>query len=314
MCYIAVLFGFHSSSFIIKKMLLTIIGLGLIGGSMALDLRKRGFAHTLIGVDTNPEHCLKALQLNIVDLILPLQAAVAQADVVILAVPVQFTQQLLPLVLDYIPPHAVVTDVGSTKQAIIQAVVNHPKRGNYVASHPMAGTEYSGPEAAIYDLFDDKVSILCNIEQSNPTAVDCVKALYNCLNMPIVYMNAAEHDMHVAYVSHISHISSFVLATTVLEKEQQVDTIFDLASGGFASTVRLAKSSPQMWAPIFTQNAEHITQVLDTYIQHLQNWRTHIANKDYAALEQIMTNANQIKRILDTPPAQRIKSCGDVAM
>lgn len=289
-------------------MILTIIGLGLIGGSMALDLRKRGFVHTVIGVDNNAEHCLKALQLNIVDIVLPLRAAVAQADLVILAVPVQVTEQLLPLVLDNIKPNAVLTDVGSTKESMIMAVLNHPKRHAYVAAHPMAGTEYSGPEAAVYDLFDNKVAILCNLEQSGAAAVSCIKAMYQCLNMPIVYMNATEHDMHVAYVSHISHISSFVLAATVLEKEQQVGTIFDLASGGFASTVRLAKSSPQMWAPIFTQNANHITQVLDTYIQHLQNWRTHIANKDYNALEEIMTNANKIKRVLDTPPAERIKS------
>ena len=220
-------------------MTITIIGLGLIGGSMALDLKARGFANKVIGVDNSPTHAAQALELGIVDEILPLPEAVRQADLVVLAVPVNAIISLVSTVLDNIDEHTVVTDMGSTKHDIVKAVAQHPYRDRFVPAHPMAGTEFSGPQAAIYGLFDEKVAIVCNREQSHTDAVKLVEKVFAILKMPLIYMDAREHDMHAAYVSHISHISSFVLAMTVLEKEKSVSTIFNLASGGFTSTVRL---------------------------------------------------------------------------
>ncbi|MBL7787034.1 MAG: prephenate dehydrogenase [Chitinophagales bacterium] len=280
-------------------MIIAVIGLGLIGGSMALDLRQRGFAQTIVGVDNNPIHTLKALELGIVDVVLPLNRAVAHADLVIVAIPVQQIIAILPDILSLIPPHAIVLDLGSAKEAIVESIREHPLRKRFVAAHPMAGTEYSGPEAALSGLFDQKVAIICNEHESAPDAVQIVEQLFATLNMPLRRMEANEHDMHVAYISHISHISSFVLATAVLEKEKSVNTIFDLASGGFASTVRLAKSSPQMWRPIFEQNSHYVLEVLDTYLSHLQHWRQLIADQQFDTIEKMMTRANEIKRVLD---------------
>lgn len=288
-------------------MTISIIGLGLIGGSLALDLKTRGFAEHIIGVDNNVQHAHIALQKGIVDEIAPLQAAVSQADMVILAIPVNVAIRLLPEVMNHIQAHTVVTDMGSTKGAIVAAIAQHPNRPQFVAAHPMAGTEYSGPNAAVYNLFDHKVAIICNREQSHPEAIEQVETLFNTLQMRVIYMDAEAHDMHAAYVSHISHISSFVLATTVLEKEKSVSTIFNLASGGFESTVRLAKSSPQMWSQIFEQNSHHVLEVMDTYIKNLQNWKQLIETKQFTQLETTMKDANTIRKILDTPPVERME-------
>lgn len=288
-------------------MIVSIIGLGLIGGSLALDLKKNGFADTIIGVDSNPNHVQIALKLNLIDAVLPLQKAVQMANLVIIATPVKATLNILPQILAYVLPHTVITDMGSTKILITQTIENKLNRKQFVASHPMAGTEHSGPNAALHQLFANKVAIICNAQDSHPHAVELIQKMYKALNMHVLYMSATEHDMHVAYISHISHISSFVLATTVLEKEKIDDTIFNLASGGFDSTVRLAKSSPQMWAPIFEQNSKNILEVMDTYIEQLQQWRQLIANQNFKELENRMTEANTIRRILDTPPIERLK-------
>ncbi|MBI3501221.1 MAG: prephenate dehydrogenase [Bacteroidetes bacterium] len=278
-------------------MKITVIGLGLIGGSMALDLKTRGFCTHVIGVDNNAEHCKQALKLGIAGEIKSLNESL-QSDVVILSIPVTETANLLPHILNHIGENTVVMDVGSTKQEICKAIKKHPKRGQFVATHPIAGTEYSGPTAAIKNLFDNKVCILC-ADDSALWVVERVSELYETLNMKLLFMKPEEHDMHVAYVSHISHISSFALATTVLEMEKNASTIFNLAGSGFASTVRLAKSSPDMWAPIFEQNSKYVSKALGTYIKHLEKFKNHIDKKNTKATHEIMEKANVIRKVLD---------------
>jgi prephenate dehydrogenase len=280
---------------------IAIIGLGLIGGSLALDLRANGFASLLTGVDQNPEHLRVAQNSGIVDRVAGLAESCADADLVILAVPVQALPELLPKTLDLIRPDAVVTDMGSTKELIMKSVESHPKRGRYVPAHPMAGTEYSGPQAAIPNLFNRKAAIICDPDQSDSDALETVIRLFKSLFMRILYMGAAEHDMHAAYVSHISHISSFVLAMTVLEKEKSERNIFELASGGFASTVRLAKSSPEIWSGIYEQNSKHISEVLESYIRKMEVFKEAIDKGDTQATFRMMEAANEIRQILHKP-------------
>ncbi len=279
-------------------MIVTIVGLGLIGGSMAIDLKRCAFASTIYGVDSNKEHCQKAIELELVDAIKPMDEAIWAADLAILAIPVDAILKTLPEALNHISKNSVITDVGSTKYEIIQSIKDHPKRSRYVAAHPMAGTEYSGPEAAIKNLFQEKVCIICDKEKSDEDAIESVEKMFRALYMEPLYMNAKDHDTHAAYVSHISHISSFILASTVLDKEKSSKTIFDMASGGFASTVRLAKSSPKMWAPIFKQNNENIVEVLETYIKKMEDFKDFIKNDDKEGLLKMMEKANEIKRII----------------
>lgn len=276
-----------------------IIGTGLIGGSLALSLR--GFQTTIIGYDANPEHMQQALDLGLTDQVMPLDQALPVADLVILAIPVNQARELLPSVLDQISPEAVVTDMGSTKQGICRKVRQHSRRAQYVAAHPIAGTEHSGPRAAQSGLFKNKVAIICERELSSEKAVQLVERLFFLLEMKIIYMQADEHDRHIAYVSHLSHISSFTLGLTVLEIEKNESTIFDMAGSGFASTVRLAKSSPDMWNPIFMQNREHLLVALDAYIGQLSRFRALIEARDYDTLYKLMKEANLIRRVLDGP-------------
>ncbi len=280
-------------------MVVTFVGLGLIGGSVAISLRKRGFATRLIGADANEAHTAQALELGLVDEILPLDRAVALADMVVLAIPVNAARELLPHALDLLKKDAVLVDMGSTKSGICAVARKHPKRGQYVASHPMAGTEYSGPTAAIDNLFDGKKAIVCEHTLSADLALNRVLAMYRALNMDVLfYTNPDDHDRHVAYVSHISHVSSFMLGLTVLEVEKSESHILDLAGTGFASTVRLAKSSPETWTPIFIQNADSISHALDRYIENLQLFKNKIDEKDIDGLNKLMTEANEIGKII----------------
>lgn len=291
-------------------MKICVIGLGLIGGSMAIDLKKRGFCKHVAGVDTNAGHAIKALDLGIVDEIVSLENGVKESDLVILAVPADATLKLLPDVMNLVNEQ-IVTDVCSTKESICESIKNHPKRMNFVAGHPMAGTEFSGPEAAFSGLFDGKATIICEDEKSSDKAKVAIQNLYETLNMRIIKMDSKNHDVHAAYVSHISHISSFALALTVLEQEANEKNIFDLASGGFDSTVRLAKSSAAMWAPILADNSENVTQVLQTYIDRLNDFKTAIEKKDLEAITQNIEEANKIKKVLaeknDSPIKEIIK-------
>lgn len=277
---------------------LCIIGIGLLGGSLALGLREKITDLTVTGVDTNPAHARKALELRIVDHVLPLEAAVAAADLVVVATPVSTIVNLLPQVLDLLKPGAVAIDLGSTKELICAAVAQHPRRPQYVAVHPIAGTENNGPEAAFAALLHEKTMIICEQEKSRPAAVAAVEDWCRRLNMRLSYMDAASHDLHLAYVSHLSHISSFALGITVLEKEKNEQNIFDMAGSGFSSTVRLAKSSPEMWAPIFTQNRKNVSEALASYIEHLQYFKQVIDRQDENQSYALMREANEIRRIL----------------
>lgn len=278
-------------------MRLSIIGLGLIGGSMAIDLRKRGFANHIIGVDNNKIHAKTALNIGLVDEISELDEAITNSDIILLAIPAESTIKLLPKILDQVNQQ-IVTDVCSVKATICERVKYHPKRDQFVASHPMAGTENSGPWAAQSGLFDGKAVIFCDAEESDEKALKIVRKMYDFLNMHALFMNSYNHDVHVAYVSHISHISSFALALTVLDKEKNEKNIFDLASGGFDSTVRLAKSSADMWTSIFESNSENVVSVLDTYIQHLTEFKTAILSNNSTDISRLIHKANKIKKIL----------------
>lgn len=278
-------------------MRISIIGLGLIGGSMAIDLRKKGFATHITGVEANKLHAQTALDLGLVDEIAPLDDAIKNVDLIILAIPANATIQLLPQILDQIE-NQIVTDVCSVKGNICKRVKNHAKRMNFVAAHPMAGTEYSGPLAAVQGLFDGKSVILGDVEDSSREALNIVEEMYHHLNMPSIYMNSNSHDIHAAYVSHISHVSSFALALTVLSKEKNEKNIFNLASGGFDSTVRLAKSSAEMWTPIFEDNSENILTVLDDYIDQLNHFKKVIKEKDNEQMSKMINEANKIKKVL----------------
>ena len=288
-------------------MKLAVVGLGLIGGSMALDLKARNFVSEVLGVDQNEVHTKEALKLGLVDRITTLEEACKEADLIILATPVNVLSSLLPKVLDLIQPYGTVTDVGSTKAKITESIKNHPKRKQFVPSHPMAGTEFSGPQAAHLGLFKDKATIICDSNDSGAEHLQKVIEMYQQLEMRVLYMNSKEHDLHAAYVSHLSHISSFVLANTVLDKEKNVNAIFDLASAGFESTVRLAKSSPDMWAPIFEQNHDHIVEALGAYIDHLKIFQQTLAAKDYTSTKELMTQSNEIKRVLEKIQNKNIK-------
>jgi prephenate dehydrogenase len=281
-------------------MVVAVVGIGLIGGSLMVDLRKRGFADRIIGVDTNMHHQNIALLCGLVDENETLENAVAKSDFIILSTPVNTNCLMLPGILDMIEGSSkVVIDMGSTKASIAKASENHHGRGRYVAVHPMAGTEYSGPLAAIGKLFDYKTAIICDSELSDPDALHKVEKMLDLLNMHKVYMNSSDHDVHVAYISHISHITSFSLALSVLEKEHEEQNILTLAGGGFESTVRLAKSNGDTWAPIFIENSKYILEVMDTYIEKMNSFRKMISEKDVNGLKALMEEANKIRKILN---------------
>ena len=279
-------------------MKVTVIGLGLIGGSFALALRAKGIATDIVGVESSPLHAAKALELGIVDRILPLAEAVEGAELIAIAVPVDVIPQLAVKILNRVTADQVVIDMGSTKGELCEIISQHPARSRFVATHPMWGTEFSGPEAATADSFAGRNVVICQKELSDAEAVATVEQIYRKLGMGILEMDAEQHDLHAAYVSHISHITSFILSTTVLEKEREEEAIFNLAGGGFDSTARLAKSSADTWIPIFKQNKYNVLDVLREYIHQLNLFRKALERDDYKELEQIISRANQIKRVL----------------
>jgi prephenate dehydrogenase len=276
----------------------TIVGVGLISGSFALALRDKGFAKKIIGVSRTEASAQKAKELGIIDEALPLEEAVKQSDFIYVAIPVDATIQVMKQIMDLITEKQIVADAGSTKYVLCEALSNHPMRKRFVATHPMWGTEYSGPEAAVHDGFTGRSCVICEKEKSDAEAVKIIENIYEKLGMNITYMNPENHDVHAAYVSHISHITSFALANTVLEKEKEEDAIFQLAGGGFESTVRLAKSNPAMWAPIFMQNKENVLDVLNEHISQLRKFKASLEKENLNYLIELMENANKIKRIL----------------
>jgi prephenate dehydrogenase len=276
----------------------TIIGVGLIGGSFALALKDKGIAKNIIGVTRSENSAKKALDLGLIDEALPLKEAVEKSDLIYVSIPVDATIPTILQVLDLINDKQIVLDAGSTKDALCKAVANHPMRKRFVATHPMWGTEYSGPEAAVHGAFAGRACVICEKEKTDNDALKTVEDIYKNLGMHITYMHPTNHDVHAAYVSHISHITSFALANTVLEKEKEEDAIFELAGGGFASTVRLAKSSPAMWAPIFMQNRENVLDVLNEHISQLRKFKASLEKENIEYLTELMENANKINKII----------------
>ena len=276
----------------------TIVGVGLISGSFALALKDKGYAKKIIGVSRTKASTDKAIELGIIDEALPLEEAVTQSDFIYVAIPVDATIPVMKQIMDLATDKQIVADAGSTKSVLCKALADHPMRKRFVATHPMWGTEYSGPEAAVRGAFKDRSCVICEKEKSDEDAVSTVENIYKSLGMHIAYMDPENHDIHAAYVSHISHITSFALANTVLEKEKEEDAIFELAGGGFESTVRLAKSSPAMWAPIFMQNRENVLDVLNEHISQLRKFKSCLEKENYEYLVELMENANKITRII----------------
>lgn len=276
---------------------IAIVGVGLIGGSLALQLNEKGIAAGLVGVEASESHAKRALELGLVDAILPLDEAIAASEAIILAVPVDQMTGMLRGILDKVT-NQVVFDAGSTKEQLVELIKDHPKRGRFVATHPMWGTEYSGPQAAVKQAFENKAVVICNAKDSDADAIEWVKKLYEKIGMRLLEMEASAHDLHAAYVSHISHITSFALANTVLEKEREDRAIFEMASAGFESTVRLAKSNPSMWVPIFRQNRDNVLDVLNEHISQLRKFKSCLEKENYEYLQELIENANKIRRII----------------
>ncbi len=276
-----------------------VVGVGLIGGSFALVLKDKGICTEVVGVDNSEKNRVRAMELGLIDRIMTLDEAVAEADLIVLATPVDSIPLLAVKVLNRINERQVVIDMGSTKQELCEVIAQHPRRGRFVATHPMWGTEYSGPEAAVHEGFTGRTVVLCDTEKSDSDALKMIEEIYTRIGMPIKYMSSEEQDMHTAYVSHISHITSFALALTVLEKEREEEHIFDLAGGGFESTVRLAKSSPNTWLPIFMQNKYNVLDVLREHIHQLQIFRRMLEKDDVDGLRQMMSKANRIRKIIE---------------
>jgi prephenate dehydrogenase len=288
-----------------ENMNIYVIGVGLIGGSIALDAKDLNPDAKIFGIDSNDKHLQEALALGVID-----EAAtfddLPKADFVIVSVPVDTAIVVLPAVLDLISDSAIVFDVGSTKTQICEAVESHPKRRNFMAAHPIAGTEFSGPSAAIRGLFQGKTNIICEVEKTTFKLQEKALWLFNGIGMRIRYMDPKSHDKHIAYVSHLSHISSFMLGKTVINKEKDEQDIFDMAGSGFESTVRLAKSSPAMWTPIFKQNKKQVVKTLEEYISNLSKFKDLLENDDYDAIYHEMESVNRIKEILNGMNAKKV--------
>ncbi len=278
-----------------------IIGVGLIGGSWALALKKHFSDITILGADNNQSHLEEALRLGLIDKAVDLDAA-AQSDLVFVSIPVGAASEVILYLLDKVGEHTLIMDAGSTKSALCQSISDHPNRSHFLAAHPIAGTEFSGPAAAKSDLFDGKLMILCEIEKTAIRLQENILTAFQKIGMRLRYMDPESHDKHLAYVSHLSHVSSFMLGKTVMDKEVDDRNIFDLAGSGFASTVRLAKSSPEMWGPIFLQNKEHLSHTLEAYISNLQKFKMLIDKEDLEALTSEMKRINTIEKILNPLP------------
>lgn len=284
-----------------------IVGLGLIGGSIARDIRETQFATEIVGVDASVDNGNRAIELGIVDRVESLESGVSDVDLVVIATPVDAIVRVLPIVLNSISAHTTVTDVGSTKRVICKSVDQHPNRQNYVPSHPMSGTENSGPDAAIKGLFKGKITIICDQERSRPQHVAIVEKMYQSMGMSVAYMSSDEQDHSTAYVSHLPHATAFALANAVLDNEDR-EIIFDLASGGFRSAVRLAKSTRKMWAPIFEQNRDYMIESLDVYVKHLNNFKEALKSEDSETLYNLIDSANNIREVLNNSTPSLTKS------
>ncbi len=275
-----------------------IIGIGLIGGSFALSLKNNKISDRVLGYDASSANLQRAIELGLIDEAAEFNEGISQADLIVLATPVDITPTLAVKVLNRVRPDQIVIDMGSIKEELCEVISMHANRSRFVATHPMWGTENSGPDAAQQNAFIGRTVVICERDKSDADAAECVEKIYTTLQMPITYMNAEEHDLHVAYISHISHITSFALALTVLEKEREDQHIFALAGGGFESTVRLAKSSASTWVPILMRNKYNVLDVLREHIHQLNVMRKAIESDDMEALKGMMGRANTIKKII----------------
>lgn len=276
---------------------ISIIGLGLIGGSIAMDLKSQ-LNVRVMGVETNSAHAATAMQLGLVHKVISYEEAIKESEIIIVAIPVNSIEKQLTEILSDISSETIVIDVGSTKEKICNSVKDHPQRDRYIAAHPLAGTEFSGPAAAQRGLFFSKKNIICDKELSDENAVKTAVKLFESLGMRSIFLSSSAHDKHLAYVSHLSHISSFTLGLTVLDMEKDEKKIFDLASTGFDSTARLAKSNPDTWTPIFEKNNENLLVALEKYSYYLHKFMDALRTNDKSALHQLMEEANDIKRVL----------------
>jgi prephenate dehydrogenase len=274
-----------------------IIGLGLLGGSFALALRKAKPEIFFTGADNSEEHLQEALALGVIDE--ARNQADEDTDVIVIATPIHTIVPILRGILDIIPKNTLVMDFGSTKQSICEAVAGHPNRANYLAAHPIAGTEYSGPKAAITGLLDGKVLSICEMEKTSLELKAVAYDVFEALNMNLRFIDPDDHDRQFAYISHLSHISSFMLGKTVLDKMKDDSHILDMAGSGFSTTVRLAKSSPATWSPIFIDNKTNVLEALDLYISNLTAFREKIVAEDTEGLRHEMAEVNKIGKILD---------------
>jgi prephenate dehydrogenase len=281
-----------------------IIGIGLIGGSMAKDIKRIMPYAKIYGIDASESHLEEAFALNLID-IKSSYDDLGIADMVIVSIPVDVLVTELPKILDAVNDACVVFDGGSTKNLICKQLEDHPKRRNYLACHPIAGTEFSGPSAAIEGLYNGKTNIICEVEKTAFKLQERALELFQNMGMRIRYMNPEAHDKHIAYVSHLSHISAFMLGKTVIEKEQNERDIFDMAGSGFESTVRLAKSSPAMWTPIFEQNKDNVVETLEEYIQNLEEFKQMLLEDNFEGIYNVMNNTNKIKSILNGIPLNK---------
>lgn len=274
------------------------IGIGLIGGSFAIDIKTLNPDSVIYGISRKDATLNKALELGLIDEKATLDD-LEKADLVIVSIPVDATVKLLPTILDKIGDNTLVVDAGSTKKAICKEVEHHKKRRNFLACHPIAGTENSGPTAAISGLYKGKTNIICEVEKTTFKLQEKALDLFRAIGMRIRYMDPVSHDKHIAYVSHLSHISSFMLGKTVIDKEKNERDIFDMAGSGFASTVRLAKSSPAMWTPIFEQNKENVIETLEEYISNLKHFKELMQQDNFSEIYNEIENTNHIKQILN---------------
>ena len=274
-----------------------LIGVGLMNGSLALDLKSAHPSVLVYGVSRTEATLSNAMELGLIDHRATIEE-LKDMDLVSVAIPVEATAFLLPKILDSVGPNTLVIDMGSTKTAICESVAQHPKREQFLACHPIAGTEFSGPQAATRNLYKDKVNMLCETYKTRPELLKRARSIFTNLGMQLREIEPIAHDRHIAYVSHLSHITSFMLGKTVMEKEEDEQNIFDMAGSGFSSTVRLAKSSPEMWMPIFKQNKQNVIETLDEYISNMEYFKSLLANDDYTTLVEEMKKINTITQIL----------------
>ena len=274
-------------------MVVAIVGLGLMGGSLALDLKKYNLATKIIGYDRNQKHRKEALELGLVDEVVEFDA-IKSADIIFLAIPVEGIIEALQNLKD-VAKTTTIIDLGSTKAKIV-ATCPSQIRTNFVAAHPMTGTEYSGPLAALEGLYYDKIVVLCNIEENDRLHKERAENIFVAIGMQIVYMDAKEHDLHAAYISHLPHAISYALANSVL-KQEDPKSILILAAGGFRDMSRLAKSSPKMWSDIFKQNKKNLLISLEVFKKELRYAKELIEKERWEELQEWMEHATTLHKI-----------------